>query len=208
MNPRAYERSVAVPLLKMPDVHGLLDADYAPYDVGVMGQLDVRMLAELFGGPESAAALTPAWNGGIYYAVQKKSAPDKDSRSSIALLYLSQWKSPEAAEAFANMYAGELGQQFSHVVRDGHAESDTSERIYQTSEGPVLIATQGNLVFVSESFDLPLARKLEFLMTGAQASSGENVISAQIVRPDATVTRGLVDFMSSCGMMRAGLHLY
>jgi hypothetical protein len=207
MNPRAYERQVKVPLLTMPDVHPLLDADYSPYDVGVMGQLDVRMLTELFGGPQAATALTPAWDGGIYYVVQKKSAPDKDATSSIALLYLSQWKSPEAAAAFAKMFAGELGQQYSGVTRDVQAESDPNEQIYKTSEGPVLITTQGNLVFVSESFDLPLARKLEFLMIGAQGGSGQNVITAR-VQPTLNLTGGLVDFMASCGMMRAGLHLY
>lgn len=207
MNPRAYERAAKVPLLTMPDVHGLLDADYAPYDVGVMGQLDVRMLAELFGGPELAAALTPAWDGGIYYAVQKKSAPDKNATSSIALLYLSQWKSPEAAAAFAKMYARELGQQYSGVTRDTSAESDTTEQVYKTSEGPVLISTQGNLAFVSESFDLSLARKLEFLMIGAQGGSGQNVLTAR-VQPTANLTGGMVSFLSRCGMMRAALHLY
>ena len=207
MNPRAYERERKVPVLTMPDVHGLLDADYAPYDVGVMGQLDVRMLSELFGGPQMAAALTPAWDGGIYYAVQKKSAPDKNATSSISLLYLSQWKSPEAATAFAKMYAAELAQQFSKVTRDTQAEADPSERIYKTSEGPVLIATQGNLAFVSESFDLPLARKLEFLMMGAQSRNGETAITAR-VQPNVNLTGGLVKFMASCGMMRAALHLY
>src|SRR5246127_304712 len=101
MNPRAYEARVKVPLLKMPDVHTLLDSDYAPYDIGVMGQLDVRILAELFGGPQAADMLTQAWAGGVYYAVQKKNASDKNSTSSISLLYLSQWRSPEAAAAFA-----------------------------------------------------------------------------------------------------------
>jgi hypothetical protein len=207
MNPHAYEREVKVPLLTMPDVHGLLDADYAPYDVGVMGELDVRMLAELFGGPQMAAALTPAWDGGIYYAVQKKSAPDKNVTSSIALLYLSRWKTPEAAEAFAKMYAGELGQQYSGVVRDTQAETDPNEKIYKTNEGPVLISTQGRLAFVSESFDLPLARKLEFLMMGAQGESGQNVVTAR-VQPAENLTGNLVGFMASCGMMRAALRLY
>ena len=207
MNPRAYERERKVPVLTMPDVHGLLDADYAPYDVGVMGQLDLRMLAELFGGPQMASALTPAWDGGIYYAVQKKSAPDKNATSSISLLYLSQWKSAAAAMAFAKMYAGELGQQFSKVTRDTQAESDPNERIYETNEGPVLISTQGNLAFVSESFDLPLARKLEFLMVGAQAGNSGNAITAR-VQPKANLTGGLVNFMENCGMMRAALHLY
>jgi hypothetical protein len=212
MNPHAYERGVKVPLLTMPDVHGLLDADYNPYDVGVMGQLDVRMLAELFGGAPMAATLTPAWDGGIYYAVQKKSAADKNSTASIALLYLSRWKSTDAAAAFAKMYAGELGQQFSGVTRDAQDESDSSGQIYRTNEGPVLISTQGNMVFVSESFDLPLARKLEFLMTGGQGTSAQNVVSARLQRvspePTQDLTGGLVGFLSSCGMMRAGLRIY
>jgi hypothetical protein len=207
MNPHAYERDVKVPLLTMPDVHSLLDADYSPYDVGVMGQLDVRMLTELFGGPEMSAALTPAWDGGIYYAVQKKSVPDKDSTASIGLLYLSQWKSPEAAAGFAKMYSGEIGQQYSNVARDTKDESDPNERVYKTNEGPMLISTQGNLVFVSESFDLPLARKLEFLMVGAQKGDEANVVTAR-AQPTQNLTGGLVDFMAGCGMMRAALHLY
>ena len=38
MNPVAYERSIKVPLLTMPDVHSLLDHDYQPYDIGIMGE--------------------------------------------------------------------------------------------------------------------------------------------------------------------------
>jgi hypothetical protein len=206
MNPHAYEHGAKVPLLTMPDVHALLDTDYAPYDVGVMGELDVRMLSELFGGPPMAAELSPEWDGGIYYAVQKKAAPDKNATSSISLLYLSQWKTPDAATTFAKMYARELGQQYSGVARDSQAESDPNEQVYKTSEGPVLISSQGNLVFVSESFDLALARKLEFLMVGAQGTSGANVITA--MQPRKNLTGALVDFMAHCGMMRAALHLY
>ncbi|HTW47594.1 MAG TPA: hypothetical protein VMD92_06590 [Acidobacteriaceae bacterium] len=204
MNPRAYEAHVKVPLLRMPDVHPLLDADYAPYDVGVMGQLDVRILAELFGGPQTAAALTQAWDGGIYYAVQKKDAPDKDSTASISLLYLSQWKSPEAASAFAKMYADELGRQFSGVTRDSQAESDENEQIFKTNEGPVLISTVGNSVFLSESFDLTLARKLEFLMLGAQQGSDQHQAIA-LMSTNHALTSSMVNFMAGCGLMRAAI---
>jgi hypothetical protein len=203
MNPRAYERKVKVPVLTMPDVHPLLDADYAPYDVGVMGQIDVRILTELFGGPEASAALTPAWNGGIYYAVQKKDAPNKDSTASVGLLYLSQWKSPGAASAFAKIYAEELDKQYSHVTRDTQDESDQSEQIYKTNEGPVLISTSGNSVFVSESFDLPLARKLQFLMLGAQRGSIQGQSVAANRAPD--LTGSMMKFFAGCGMMRAAL---
>jgi hypothetical protein len=203
MSPRAYERQVKVPVLTMPDVHPLLDADYAPYDVGVMGALDVRILSELFGGPQAAAALTPAWDGGIYYAVQKKSAADKDSTASVGLLYLSQWKSPEAAAAFAKMYADELGKQYSGLSRDAQDESDQSEQIYKTNEGPMLISTVGNSVFVSESFDLPLARKLQFLMLGAQHGNGQGQAVAANRVPN--LTGPMVNFFAGCGMMRAAL---
>jgi hypothetical protein len=223
MNPEAYEQKMAVPVLKMPDVHGLLDPDYEPYDVGVMGELDVRMLSELFGGQQLSEALTDEWAGGIYYVVQKKSAPNKNSTASISLLYLSQWRTPEAASAFAKMYAGELGQQFSGVTPDTRDASSEDEQVYNTNEGPVLISTQDNLVFLSESFPLPLARKLQFLMVGAQGE-GDNSVTAhwqptQILagsqiaisarpQPAHSLTGDIVHFLSSCGMMRAALHLY
>jgi len=204
MNPRAYEAHVKVPLLKMPDVHPLLDSDYAPYDIGVMGQLDVRILSELFGGPEKASVFTNAWDGGIYYAVQKRTAPDKSSTASISLLYLSQWTSPEMAAAFAKMYANELGKQYSGVKRDTDAEGDASEQVYKTNEGPVLIATTRNTVLVSESFDLSLARKLEFLMLGAQqgAAQGEAIASAGM---NHALTGSMVNFFAGCGLMRAAI---
>jgi hypothetical protein len=204
MNPRAYVARVKVPLLKMPDLHPLLDADYTPYDIGVMGQLDVRILAELFGGPQTAAALTQAWDGGVYYAVQKKNAPDKNSTASVSLLYLSQWKTPEAAAGFAKMYADELGKQFSGVKRDKQAESDETEQIFTTNEGPVLISTNGNSVFLSESFDLTMARKLEFLMTGAQQGAEQNQSIAS-VRTNHALTGSMVDFLAGCGLMRVAI---
>ncbi|HET8636792.1 MAG TPA: hypothetical protein VFL96_08075 [Acidobacteriaceae bacterium] len=206
MNPEAYEQKIKVPVLTMPDVHELLDRDYNPYDVGVMGELDVRMLTQLFGGPELSDALTDEWAGGIYYVVQKKTAPDKNSTASISLVYLSQWRTPEAANAFAKMYAQELGQQFSAVKPDTQDVSNEDEQIYKTSEGPVLISTEGNFVFLSESFPLPLARKLQFLMVGAQ-SDDDNSVTARS-QPTQSLTGGLVRFFQSCGMMRAALHLY
>ena len=133
MNPHAYERKATVPLLHMPDVHALLDADYQPYDIGVMGELDVRILTELFGGPEVAAMLTPQWKGGLYYAVQSRKAvtpAQQAATSSVALLYLSAWRSEGAAREFAKLYARELSKKYSGVVRDPAAESSADEQVY------------------------------------------------------------------------------
>src|SRR6202034_2990135 len=126
MNPRAYERGVTAPLLRMPDVHGLLDAEYQPYDVGVMGELDVRILTELFGGPDVAAILTPQWKGGLYYAAQSRKAvtpAQQAATSSVALLYLSAWRTPAAAKEFAELYGRELSKKYSGVVRVPAEES-------------------------------------------------------------------------------------
>ena len=45
LNPREYEKrhAPAVPLL--PNIHPLVDTLYKPYDIGQIGQLDVRILA-------------------------------------------------------------------------------------------------------------------------------------------------------------------
>ncbi|MGB7134614.1 MAG: hypothetical protein WBD46_04975, partial [Acidobacteriaceae bacterium] len=167
-------------------------------------ELDVRILSELFGGPELAAELTAAWDGGLYYAAQKKNAADKDSTSSVALLYLSQWKSPTAAADFVKMYAGELSKKYTSAHRDTAAETSPDEQIYNTSEGPVLIVTSGNDVFVSESFDLTTARKLQLLMLGAQQTSQSDVASSGSA-PQFDLAGNMVHFMADCGMMRVAL---
>jgi hypothetical protein len=207
MNPTAYERKVTAPLLQMPDVHTLLDPDYQPYDIGVMGELDVRILTELFGGPDMAAILTPQWKGGLYYAVQSRKAvtpAQQASTSSVALLYLSAWRSEAAAREFAKLYASELSKKYSGVVRDPAAETSTDEQVYNGSEGPVLIVRQGKQVFVSESFDPATARKLQFLFFGAQQTS-ETQQAAHAQPPPDELNAHLTRLMASCGMIKASL---
>ncbi len=216
MNPRAYENHAKVPLLNMPDVHPIIDAQYNPYDIGVMGELDVRILADLFGGSQLSTELTPAWDGGVYYAAQKEGRPDKDSTSSVALLYLSQWKTPAAVADFAKMYADEL------PVRSIPASSATlptkpvpTSRFTRRTKARFFIVTSGNDVFVSESFDLNTARKLQLLMLGAQQQSGGQIASSMTARPalNSDLAGNVVRFMARCGLMKAalpgsGAHLY
>ncbi len=114
IHPDAYMAHLPVPVLRMPDIHPLLDKDYVPYDVGVMGELDVRMLTELFAGSQQADALAPAWNGGIYYAAQRRSAKtaeEKASTASLGLIYYSRWKNSDSARTFARVYAGGASAQ-------------------------------------------------------------------------------------------------
>jgi hypothetical protein len=191
----------------MPDVHGLLDPDYQPYDIGVMGELDVRILTELFGGPEMAAMLTPQWKGGLYYAVQSRKAltpAQQSSTASVALLYLSAWRSEGAAREFAKLYGRELSKKYSAVVRDPTAETSSDEQVYNGSEGQVLIVRQGKQVFVSESFEPTTARKLQFLFFGAQ-QTGETQQAAHAQPPPDELNSHLTRLMASCGMIKASL---
>ena len=219
INPRMYEqkRIPAVPLL--PDIHPLVDALYRPYDIGQIGQLDVHIITELFGGDASASDLTPAWDGGLYWAGQLRSATtlaELGSTKSLAIFYLSIWKNADSAQVFAKLYANNLGRKYSSVHQDststGSAASDGgTELVYTTDEGPVLITTRGKMVFVAESFPLPLARKLTTLILDAQGTGATRMtLAPRPVTPlsqEATepLSAGLVHFFENCGVMKAAV---
>jgi hypothetical protein len=222
VNPREYERSriPSVPLL--PNIHPLVDKLYRPYDIGQVGQLDVHILAEIFGGDPAASTFTSAWDGGIYWAGQLRSAQtpaEQASIGSIAFFYLSAWKNEASARAFARLYAENLARKYSGVkfvqtdaqgpIHDGgpvHAEdpihSEDTEQVYSTAEGPVLITTRGRRVFVSESFDLALARKLAGRVLDAQ---GGGAMEETLAAPPASLTAPLAGFFSQCGVMKAAV---
>jgi hypothetical protein len=199
LNPREYEKRhvPAVPLL--PNIHPLVDKLYKPYDIGQVGQLDVHILTELFGGEQAAADLTSAWDGGLYWAGQRLSAKTPEelaSTNSIALFYLSAWKNAASARTFARIYADELGRKYSGVKLESADERAAAvgptagftvfpppvlsdqEQVYSTSEGPVVITTRGKLVFVAESFPLDLARKLTALILDAQGTGEMRIAQA------------------------------
>jgi hypothetical protein len=241
-NPREYElrHAPSVPLL--PNIHPLVDKLYKPYDIGQMGQLDVHILTELFGGDQAARDLTPAWDGGLYWAGKRLSdktmgdhPTDKDpsvgtpagqaSTDSVAIFYLSAWKNAASAQAFARLYAGELGLKYSSVKLDmmgqsasgakrsaGAPEPISQEQVYSTNEGPVIITTRGKLVFVAESFPLDLARKLTALILDAQGTGEMKMASADQLGapgPDSRtrepLTGNLIHFLSNCGVMKAAV---
>lgn len=207
MNPAAYMAHAPVPVLRLPDIHPLLDAEYTPYDVGVMGELDVRILTELFGGRKMSGVLTPAWAGGLYYAAQRKSAvtaEEKASTASLGLLYYSRWKSADAARSFLQVYETEIPRKYSHVERRQKDEADGTERVYSTNEGDVLLSILGKDVFVGEGFDLALARKLRDEIHGAQGEGPLQVAETRLNEPSLTIARTFGAF----GMMRVGLGRY
>jgi hypothetical protein len=137
MNPREYEarHSPAVP--RLPNIHPLLDPLYKPYDIGQLGQLDVKILTETLGGQQTASQLTPKWNGGLYWAGQRLSAntsAEKSSTNSIALFSLTAWKNAESAQAYARLYAQALGRKYDRVTlvsgEEGAAKRAQSFKVF------------------------------------------------------------------------------
>ena len=211
MHPAAYMAHVPVPVLRLPDIHPLIDAEYTPYDVGVMGEFDMRILTELFGGEQIAAALAPAWNGGIYYAAQRKSAVTaeaKASTASIGMFYESKWKNDDSARSFVRVYAGQLPRKYSGLVRRTKDEVDEGEQIYTTNEGDVLLSISGTSVFVSEGFPVQLARKLRDSIVSVQSDAPLQVAGSMGSEgPHASGDPGvdLVRLLSSAGVMKAAI---
>jgi hypothetical protein len=194
INPREYEKGHLAPVPLLPDIHPLVEKLYRPYDIGQVGQLDVQILTGLFGGEQAARDLTPAWDGGIYWAGQLRSAgtpAQQSTTASIALFYLSAWTNTASAQAFAHLYAEELGRKYSALKPDTAAQrtapaTDGSvEQIFDTNEGPVDITTRGKQVFVTESFPLDMARKLTTLILDAQGSGAMQLASASAAAPES-----------------------
>jgi hypothetical protein len=206
MNPRAYESGKTGTLLHMPDIHPVIDAQYEPYDIGAMGELDVRMLTELFGGKPIGAQMAKQWDGGLYYAAQSKDAKtpeQKASTASVAIFYLSQWTNEKAAQQFAVLYADSLNKKYSSVKPAEEESTEAHEQIFNTEEGPVLIARTGRQVFVSESFDLPVARKLYLLLVNAQNNGDQE--NAHSVQQGPELTAAFTQCFAGYGLMRAAL---
>jgi hypothetical protein len=221
INPREYERHQVPSVPLLPDIHPLVDGLYKPYDIGQVGQLDVHILTELFGGDEAARNLTPAWNGGIYWAGQLRSAKTTEEQAnlkSLALFYLAAWRNPATAQQFAKLYADNLGRKYSGLKKDTAAQATASndgrtvEQVYSTTEGPVVITTRGKLVFIAESFPLELARRLTSSILDAQgtgemkmAMAGSRNMASLATGKSDPLSADMVRFMAHCGVMKVAV---
>ena len=78
----------------------------------------------------------------------------------------------------------------------------------------MVIITRGTQVFVAESFDLPLARKLGALLLDAQGSGAVRTAEAapasampeaDAAAPRESLSSTLVRFLSGCGVTRSAV---
>ncbi|MFC6644503.1 hypothetical protein ACFQBQ_02640 [Granulicella cerasi] len=213
LHPDTYLAKALVPVLHLPDLHPTLKAKgWLPYDVGVMGELDVRMTAELFGGRPLAEALAPNWAGGVYLAAQRKDASEADKKStkSIGLLYLSHWKNESSAQSFFTVFDQEFPRQYGGLQRRQAEEKDENERVYSTREGDLLLVRAGSSVWVSEGFDLPTARAMREQVEAANPAAGGPMMQAKRdardeMRGASGPVTGLASWIGEFGMMKAAL---
>jgi len=210
LHPEQYLTNKKQPLIKIPDVHPLLDASYTPYDVGVVGEFDVKTLADLFVGEAESAQITPEWRGGTYYAGQRRSdekTARKDSAASIALVYYSEWASPEAARRFAEIYQKQFPRKYEHlkVIAATQQKQDQfgdHETAYDTDQGYAIVSVSGNGVFISEGFTQDEAHKLQAMFLAGRT---EGALEASSPAPDTDLTASLRNFFAHAGVMRCAL---
>jgi hypothetical protein len=144
-----------------------------------------------------ADALAPAWNGGVYYAAQRRSATtpaDKESTASLGLIYYSRWKNRDSARSFMHTYAAQIPRKYSNVTERTKDEADEKEQVFSTSEGDVLISLSGIGVFIGEGFDLALARKLRNAIVSVQPEGPMKQAAAPMREPTLSIARVLASF--------------
>ena len=127
--------------------------------------------------------LAGAWNGGVYYAAQRRqaTAAEKLTTGSLALLYFSKWKTSEAANTFDKLYEAELGRKYNKLMERKSDEAE-GEKVYTSEEGDVLLWRQESAFFVSEGLPLATARKLRDETVAAQGVGPVKLASAWSVR--------------------------
>jgi len=173
MEPDFYLDGHHVAPIRLPTLSDVLKKNYVGYDSGAVGEFDVYILLKQYSGPELANKLSQAWRGGIYYLGRKKDAkpPKPDApvpMSDLALLYVSNWATPDDAGYFAKAYSLWLPKKYKTVTpvaeQKGHA--------WNTEQGAVSIDVSGTRVLVMESFDATTAAALrDKVLSRATASA-------------------------------------
>jgi len=191
LQPQTYINGEKLPPTNVPDLKPLLGEQYEVYDSGGIGQLDVRAYLKQYGERKNADELSATWQGGAYVAFLRK---DKDKRAAdvstttadLALVYVSRWKTPAAAERYAHFYASAVALRYQTATAQPaptcSGSCPVSSTQILTEEGPVIIEHWAdNSVIVSESFDTGTAAKVRAAVRdGAANVHAENVPQTEV----------------------------
>ncbi|HVZ17000.1 MAG TPA: hypothetical protein VG897_07780 [Terriglobales bacterium] len=155
MEPQTYLEHQVVAPIPMPDFDKVLGKEWKRFDVDSVGEFDISVLAREYGAAiPDAQRLAREWRHQYYFAAAKKDVkPAKPG--DVSLIYVSRWSMPAAAEAFAKLDGESLKKRYHSaqpvVGGPGH---------WTTEEGDVFIQQQGDLVLVTEGFDVTTSGKL------------------------------------------------
>jgi hypothetical protein len=183
LQPEAYIRGEKLPPLAIPDLEEVLNNQYATYDSGGIGELDVRALLKQYGERKVSDEVSSEWQGGAYATFRRKDRKEDDdddkdkdkdkavaeaspATADLALLYISRWKTAAVAEWFAGFYARTVAERYHRATAQSVpacSGKDCPVSIVQidTEEGPVIVEhRKDNLIVVSESFAPATAARL------------------------------------------------
>lgn len=190
LQPEAYLNREKLPPTVVPDMKELLGSQYEVYDSGGIGQLDVRAYLKQYGERKSADDVSSAWQGGSYVTFHRTDKGPSDTSTTtadLALLYVSRWKTPQAAERYARFYAAAVAQRYHTATTQpvsvcGGTTCPISSTQIETEEGPVIIEHwKDNRVMISESFDTTTSAKaLAAVRDGGSAPHAGNYLQNEI----------------------------
>ncbi len=185
LHPEAYLVGEKTSNPAIPSLQALIGNTYEPLDSGTIGEMDLRTLIQQFEGKLTATQLSPSWNGGSYVAMKRISAGSGPlTTKDVALVYVSKWKSEQAAQRFANLYAASVAHRYATVSNLSSSCSGACASLqFNTEEGPVVVERWKNLVLATEGFDQDTAQKLRTTLLGANST----VTTVAASTPDLTL---------------------
>jgi len=180
---KAYLEHAKLTPVQIPDVAPLLGKEYEIFDSGSFGELDVRALLKQFGDKHGAIDFAPAWVGGAFVTFKrtKRAGGNEPTTADVALLYVSHWRTSQAAEHFARFYATTVAKRYQNAVVQGvpscaAAPCPSGAALVSTEEGPVIVEQwPDNTVIVSESFASGTATRLSAAIRKAPAERRADV---------------------------------
>jgi len=187
LQPEAYINAEKLPPLGLPDLKKLLAGQYDVYDSGGIGELDVRALLKQYGERRTADDVASAWQGGAYVTLHRldKTANTAATTADLALVYVSRWRTSQAAERFARFYTAAVAQRYHTATAQptptctGSSCPVSSVQIV-TEEGPVIIEHWGdNSVVVSEGFDAITGTRIQDAVRDGAASAHAEIFPQQ-----------------------------
>jgi hypothetical protein len=179
LQPEAYFKNEKTSRVEIGDLAAVFGNAYEAYDAGSIGELDVQIMAEEFGRENDIYTVARKWDGGAYVAVKRAglAAGSKVKASDLALVYVSRWKTRQAAERFGQIYLQAMATRLAMGTPNQQRCDEEKcagplwEQHASSSEGPVNVELwPGNLLLITQTVEEDRMQALRrILLAPAQA---------------------------------------